>query len=107
MNVDSQLLIMNYELIFGRSGKAVGLSAISLLAIFLPRSLKIWVRHFDKLSDLAPSPSPNLVPETLAKDAAPIPNAMAAFKTKQNPRNPEFRQDATGVTSLRLLIPNS
>ena len=31
---------------------------------------------------------------------------MAAIKTKQNPRNPEFRQDATGVTSLRLLIPN-
>ncbi len=38
---------MNYELNFGRSGKAVGLSAISLLA-------------------------------PLAKDAAPIPNALGA-----------------------------
>ena len=41
---------MNYELNFGRFGKAVGLSAISLLA-------------------------------PLAKDAAPIPNALAAIKT--------------------------
>ena len=48
---------MNYELNYGRSGKAVGLSAISLLA-------------------------------PLAKDAAPIPNALAAIKTKQNPRIP-------------------
>ena len=46
---------MNYELNYGRSGEAVGLSAISLLA-------------------------------PLAKDAAPIPNALAAIKTKQNPR---------------------
>ena len=27
----------------------------------------------------------------LQKDAAPIPNALEAIKTKQNPRNPEFR----------------
>ena len=79
----------------GRSGKAVGLSAISLLAMFPSRSLKIWTRHFDRLSDLVPVPksrfpSPN--PETLAKDAAPIPNALAAIKTRKNPRNPEIRQ---------------
>ena len=41
---------MHYELNLGRSGYAVGLSAISLLA-------------------------------PLAKDAAPIPNALAATKT--------------------------
>ena len=40
---------MNYELILGRSGEAVGLSAISFSA-------------------------------TLQKDAAPIPNALAAIK---------------------------
>ena len=44
----------------GRSGEAVGLSAISFSA-------------------------------ALQKDAAPIPNALAAIKTKQNPRNPEIR----------------
>ena len=37
---DFQLSIMNYELFFGRSGKAVGLSAISLLAMFPSRSKK-------------------------------------------------------------------
>ena len=42
-------------------------------------------------SSVTLSPSPKLVPETLAKDAAPIPNALAAIRTKQNPRNPEFR----------------
>ena len=42
---------MNYELIFGRSGKAVGLSAISFSA-------------------------------ALQKDAAPIPNALAATNSK-------------------------
>ena len=47
---------MHYELNLGRSGCAVGLSAISLLA-------------------------------PLAKDAASIPNALAAIKTKQNYNN--------------------
>ena len=46
---------MNYELNLGRSGCAVGLSAISLLA-------------------------------PLAKDAAPIPNALAAIKTRNIPK---------------------
>ena len=48
-----ELYTLNSTLSFGRSGKAVGLSAISLLA-------------------------------SLAKDAASIPNALAAIKTKQN-----------------------
>ena len=65
---------------FGRSGKAVGLSAISLLAMFPSRSLRIWTRHFDRLSDLVTSPK--LVPDSLAKDAAPIPNALAAINNK-------------------------
>ena len=65
---------------FGRSGKAVGLSAISLLAMFPSRSLKIWTRHFGKLSDLVTSPK--LIPDSLAKDAAPIPNALAAINNK-------------------------
>ena len=46
---------MNYELNFGRSGEAVGLSAISLLA-------------------------------PLAKDAAPIPNALEATNSKLHVR---------------------
>ena len=65
---------------FGRSGKAVGLSAISLLAMFPARSLRIWTRHFDRLSDLVTSPK--LIPDSLAKDAAPIPNALAAINNK-------------------------
>ena len=52
-----------------------------LCSLFVfPRSLKIWARRFDRLSDLAPFPSPIPVPKTLAKDAAPIPNALAAIK---------------------------
>ena len=35
---------------------AVGLSAISLLAMFPSCSLRIWTRHFDRLSDLVPVP---------------------------------------------------
>ena len=66
---------------FGRSGKAVGLSAISLLAIFPSRSLRIWIRHFGKLSDLVPVPE-TLFPFPLAKDAAPIPNALEAINNK-------------------------
>ena len=54
---------MHYELFSGRSGKAVGLSAVSLLASFPSRSFKIWTRHFDKLSDLVP------VPETRSRNA--------------------------------------
>ena len=125
---------MNYELIFGRSGKAVGLSAISLLAIFLPRSLKIWARHFNRLSDLATSPSPNFIPVPvphshshshshspipfpvpvpqsrspfpfpLAKDAAPIPNALAAIKTR---KIPEFQKSVETPQSDVSTIPNS
>ena len=55
--------------LYGRSGYAVGLSAISLLAKFSSRSKKSVPKsqsHF---------PSPNPVP--LAKDAASIPNALA------------------------------
>ena len=48
---------MNYELNYGRSGFAVGLSAISLLA-------------------------------PLAKDAAPIPNALEATNSKLHVRAP-------------------
>ena len=47
---------MNYELFSGRSGKAVGLSAISFSA-------------------------------SLQKDAAPIPNALAATNTKSRTLN--------------------
>ena len=67
---------MNYELWidFGRSGFAVGLSAISLLAY--PASSR-WARrndgHLDKLSARFRYRLQNLV--LLAKDAASIPNA--------------------------------
>ena len=69
----------------GRSGKAVGLSAISLLAFCFLLTQKICTPI-----PFPVSRPPN--PETLAKDAAPIPNALAAIKTRKNPRNPEIRQ---------------
>ena len=53
---------------FGRSGYAVGLSAISLLAFSRSRS-QIPSPHPD------PVPVPAPAPEKFAKDAAPIPNA--------------------------------
>ena len=63
-----------------RSGEAVGLSAISLLAMFPSRFSK---------SDLGTStgsvtsfPFPKLVPDLFAKDAAPIPNALGAANSK-------------------------
>ena len=56
---------MNYELSLGVPAIAVGLSAISLLAPPLPNPV--------------PVPIPVPVPQKkLAKDAAPIPNALAA-----------------------------
>ena len=55
----------------------------------------IFARHVSvsllKLLTQISLPSPKLIPDLLAKDAAPIPNALAAIKTKQNPRNTEFR----------------
>ena len=56
---------------FGRSGEAVGLSAISLLAPPHPPQIPYPapVPH-------SPFPFPNPVPAWLAKDAAPIPNAF-------------------------------
>ena len=78
--------------------------------MFPSRSLKIWTRHFDRLSDLVPVPqsrfpSPN--PETLAKDAAPIPNALAAIKTKKIPeiqKSVNYVETPQGDVSA---IPNS
>ena len=63
-----QLLIVNCKLI-GRSGYAVGLSAISLLAPSPPHS---------------PSHSPFPVPAWLAKDAAPIPNAFLSHQVSES-----------------------
>ena len=69
---------MNYELFFGRSGEAVGLSAISLLAMFPSRSPKYDLGT--STSSATSLPSPNPVPDSLAKDAASIPNANSYYK---------------------------
>ena len=55
---------------------AVGLSAISLLAMFPSRSPKYDLGT--STSSVTSFPSPNPVPDSLAKDAAPIPNALEA-----------------------------
>ena len=88
---------------FGRSGKAVGLSAISLLAMFPSRSLRIWTRHFDRLSDLVTSPK--LVPDSLAKDAAPIPNALEAINNKSQIQSQS--QCSESVFSVRVQCQSS
>ena len=79
---------MNYALWIelGRSGyrrRAFRYIFARRVSVSLP---KIRPRHFDKLSDLAP------VPETrprypLAKDAAPIPNALEATNSKARALN--------------------
>ena len=58
-----------------RSGGAVGLSAISLLASIPSR--------FPNLASQIPFPK--LVPDSLAKDAAPIPNASGATQARMLP----------------------
>ena len=71
---------MNYELTLGVPAIAVGLSAISLLAPTLPRSRSLSLSKRRSLRQAqCPSPAPRSrfrIP--LAKDAAPIPNALAA-----------------------------
>ena len=78
-----QLSIMNYALwimncFFGVPAIAVGLSAISLLAMFPSRSPKYDLGT--STSSVTSFPSPNPVPDSLAKDAAPIPNANSYYK---------------------------
>ena len=73
---DFQLSIMNYALFFGVPAIAVGLSAISLLAMFPSRFSKSDLGT--STGSVTSSPSPKLVPDLLAKDAAPIPNALEA-----------------------------
>ena len=89
-----ELCIMNYALriVLWRSGFAVGLSAISLLAMFpsrfpksrshspipFPFSLPQSHSPFPKSRSRFPNPNP----APLAKDAAPIPNALAATSIK-------------------------
>ena len=74
---------MHYELCImnclGRSGFAVELSAISLLAMFpsrFPNPIPVPQSHFPFPNPISRSRSPN--PAPLAKDAAPIPNALEA-----------------------------
>ena len=69
----------------GRSGFAVGLSAISLLAPSPPRSL-IPVSRF-------PFPIPVPIPAWLAKDAAPIPNAFESTSLQVNESKKNLRSD--------------
>ena len=70
LNFQFSVFNFQFSILFGRSGSAyssaVGLSAISLLASFPPRS---------KMSVVC-------CPKMLAKDAAPIPNAKALYKLK-------------------------
>ena len=61
---------------------AVGLSAISLLAKLPSRTQDFGT----STSSVTSSPSPKLVPETLAKDAAPIPNATCKKRVSPFPR---------------------
>ena len=78
---------MHYELFLcvpAPLRSAVGLSAISLLA--KPGSgsgngTRNW--EWNQIS----LPSPNLVPDLLAKDAAPIPNAWGATNSKSLTQN--------------------
>ena len=59
---------------------AVGLSAISLLAMSPSRFSKSDLGT--STGSVTSSPSPKLVPDLLAKDAAPIPNASEATNSK-------------------------
>ena len=69
---------------FGRSGEAVGLSAISLLAFSrIPHPVDA-ASHVPKSRPQIPSPHPNPAPEKLAKDAAPIPNAERMIRQQVN-----------------------
>ena len=75
---------MHYELFLCVPAIAVGLSAISLLA--KPGSgsgngTRNW--EWNQIS----FPSPKLVPVPLAKDAAPIPNALGATNSKSLTQN--------------------
>ena len=76
------LCIMNYELFQGVPAplrSAVGLSAISLLAMFPSRFSKLDLGT--STGSVTSFPFPKLVPDLLAKDAAPIPNALGATNT--------------------------
>ena len=65
---------MNYELNFGRSASRRAFRYIfaRLISVSLPQI------PFQFPNPISRFPFPN--PETLAKDAAPIPNALAAIK---------------------------
>ena len=85
---DFQLSIMNYALWIelGRSGYRRRAFRY-IFARYVSASLsKIRPRHFDKLSVLVPVPE-SRSRYTLAKDAAPIPNALAATNTKSRALN--------------------
>ena len=77
-------MLLNSELrtFSGRSGSAsssaVGLSAISLLAMFPSRFSKSDLGT--STGSVTSSPFPKLVPVPLAKDAAPIPNALGGYE---------------------------
>ena len=66
---------MHYELciVLGVPAIAVGLSAISLLAMSPYRTQTSFPKPIPKTHSQNPFPKP--VPDSLAKDAAPIPNA--------------------------------
>ena len=71
---------MNYELNFGRSGyRRRAFRYIFARLIFVSHSKSDLGTS---TSSVTSSPSPKLLPESLAKDAAPIPNALEATNTK-------------------------
>ena len=72
MTIELQLCIMNYELNFGRSA-----SRRAFRYIFA-RLISVSLPQIPFPNPISRFPFPN--PETLAKDAAPIPNALAAIK---------------------------
>ena len=76
---------MHYELFQGVPAplrSAVGLSAISLLAMFPSRFSKSDIGTSTGSVTSFSFPSPKLVPDLLAKDAAAIPNALGATNSK-------------------------
>ena len=79
---------MHYELFQGVPAIAVGLSAISLLASFpFPKTKSRSPKPNLVPKNQIPFPFPNPVPDSLAKDAAPIPNASEAMSIELRAMN--------------------
>ena len=94
----SLVVLLTCCLLFGRSGyrrRAFRYIFARHVSVSFP---KIRLRHFDKLSDLVPVPE-SLSRYPLAKDAAPIPNALAATTSKVLTLNNKMSSKILELTS--------